>query len=277
MKPPLFERVMFATLVPALALPIAMATLALWVQPGPDSSDPLDEYVGFLILGVFHMVLLGSMCLNAWLLVRRPVNLEYRSVPRTPGYALVVLYFTVTLWIASIFILPLTAGAFWFFAPAVMIESIVVCVLIGTSRRPSSAKFAEGLASGARWGVAVYLIVAIVAVVTGIQLMSRPPSNDWLAYWVPVITALGVPWSPVVVLGDFYWLMTGYFWYPYTPPTTLLYQPPVKPQVHPELVILMLPAIINIVLAAGILASRQSRAVALRLLFFRGTERPAKD
>lgn len=271
MQPTRFERVMFATLVPALALPIVVATLALWVQPGPD--DPNSD-LGHLItgpmMGVFMTVLLGSMTLNAWLLIRRPVNLQSRSIPRRPGLVLVFLYVTTAVWILMLFLTHLNSSVFNVLALAVIVESIFVFAQILRTQRATSMTFTEaGLAPTVKWGLLAYLGIAVGLIIATIALLVEPPRGDWLPYWIPVAIALGLPWSPGALLVVVLAMATNFI--------LGIQLRPEEPTVPVEIVLLLLPAIINITLAVGILASPKTRALALGVLFFRGTERASAD
>jgi hypothetical protein len=259
-QPTRFERAMFASLWPALFLPIAAATIALWVQPGADEVSESYGWVGYLILGTFLIVLLCSMNLHAWLLTRRPVNLQNRAVPLWPGVALAVLYATVLAMTVSLFIMPLGSGVVGALAPATAIESIIVLVLVIATRKPSPRNWEMPEPSRrVLWGVRVYLIVAIVGLVHTIVLATRPMADDTYAYWIPVAVALGLPWSPAVVqLVSALIATAAILGLPWADVTVPIFS-----------VLMLAPLAVNAALAAAVLASPRSRHVALRVLFLR--------
>ena len=259
-----FQRAIFWTLWPALALPIAAATLAFWVQPGPaDPDGSVYEWVGYSVLGMFLVVLVCSMNLNAWLLLRRPSTLHTRSVPTPTAIALALQYLTIALWIAALFLVPLASGVFTVLAPVTAVESIAVFVLVLSVRRtPPPQVEPEASSPLGRRALIAYAAIATVATAYAITLSAQPNPYDALPYWIPLIVLLGVPWSPAVVglivVGVMARFIMGVPW-----PIDL------DTEVRIGTAVLVAPVVLNVAMAVRVLSSARAQEIALRILFWR--------
>lgn len=255
MEPTRFDRVMFATLVPATILPLggSIAMFALSLNAGMD----LLRVVGGLAATVLLLVALGSMAFNAWVLLRRARTWQTRSIPRRVGQALLALYVTLVLWFLLLLI-PDSSVVPWFllFGAATAVESIVVLALIRAAS-PTREKGVSELTLGplARRWVTAYLVVAVLGLAYSVVLAAFPTSADRTLYSIPMAVILGLPWSPVPTFVAFIYLIVGSsidLGSPFSAPYTVL----------------TLPLVVNIALAVGLLGPPRCQATALRVLFF---------
>lgn len=194
-------RAAFLAQIPALALPV-IATAAA------DAGDA-EHVTTPLIVGSYMFVLLGSMTLNAWLLLRHPRSFAERALPPFAAYPFVALVAVVIAW--SVLLL---AG---FFAPSAFVFgilaaalSIVVCAAsLDRLRKPSPAPrvAAVDLPTWARIVGIAYLVAAAAGLAaTIVSAASHPPDDgQWsgvlIASW-PLLL-LGLPWSYPVFLVAF--------------------------------------------------------------------------
>jgi len=199
-RAPLFERVMLASLVPALFLPILAVVVGI-------SGSLLREAAGgtegiwSLVIAVYMFVLLGSMTLNAWLLLRHPQTLVAAALPRRASVAVLVVEGLLLLWIVLLAIgidaIAVVLGA------ALAIASVVVFVLalrryLDRGNEPARAQFE--LPGWARIVAAVYLALAVVAVLfaiaspfIGLGWTDAAGPLGGPAAWLLLV--LGLPWS----------------------------------------------------------------------------------
>lgn len=199
-EPPLFDRVMLASLVPGLFLPVlaALAAIggALLREVGGGA-----EGIWSLVIAVYLFVLLGSMTLNAWLLLRHPRSLLTAALPRRLSIAVAVLHGLLLLWI--LLLLVGIDALSVVFALALLIESVVVFVLairryLDRGDEPAREEFA--LPGWGRIVAVVYLALAAAALLFAIA--SPLIGLGWTdtagplggpATWLLLL--LGLPWS----------------------------------------------------------------------------------
>lgn len=190
-------RFAFFALIPSLLLPGVVTASALL---GPAGQDGGFGPIGGLVVGAFCLVLLGSMTLNAWLLLRHPETWRLRAYPRGVAIGLVVLWALLVVAAIVVAVLPLELYAFILGVP-IMIVSIVVFVAAVARTRVKSA-----VAPVVAVGLSRYAIVLAIGffVVVAWAVISAVPS--WMtAGTLPVLFQLviaGLPWSwPLTVLG----------------------------------------------------------------------------
>ena len=266
MQPTRFERAMFASLMPALALPIAAGTISHWRRPDPVglAESPLGYYLGYQLLTTYIFVLLCSMALHAWLLLRRHENLSTKSIPKAPAFALLLLYGTLSAWLLALWFVPLSSGYYWYFVIATSAESVAVFTLITLHSQSSSPGLAAvPLTAPLRWGALGYLVLATAGLCYAITIMSTRSYIDGSGYWLPVVVALGLPLFPaLVVLGWLVMIVAG----------SVNGGPIHIPEVA-QYANALAPTVINMAIAAAVLASPSSRVIALRVLLLRGSFR----
>ena len=277
-EPSRFERVMFVTLLPALALPIIAGAIAYSPLPDPvgEAESSLGNAIGYWALTVFTFLLLTSMTLNAWLLLRRHENLSTKSIPSSVGFALLVLYGTLGAWLPVLLFVPLSSGNYWYFVVAIFVESVAVFTLVVTTGMNPPLSFDQSspsldvpLSSPLRWGAVGYLALATVGVAFSIAMRTTQTYEDGSGYWIPLLVALGIPWFPVLLaVGYVVILVAG----------GLLTAGTGEPIVVTEdmhYLNLLVPTLVNMAIAVAVLASPSSRTMALRLLLLRGPGSPS--
>lgn len=194
MNPRMLDRAAFVAIVPALALPPIAATAAAYGER--DSTGAFGGITGAIVAG-FMFVLLGSMVLNAWLLLRHPQSFTERAMPRAVAVPFVLLVAVLVVWS-----IVLAAGSpsvtLYVFALAVITLSIIVCVQAGIRQRhrmPVAGVTAMTLPTVGRVLGIAYLVVTVVVLMS--TFLGSVPGlaalGSVLGSWTLVV--LGLPWS----------------------------------------------------------------------------------
>jgi len=203
MNPSPLDRAAFIAIVPALALPAIAATSAAYGESGS-----LGVFAGLnsVIVAAFMFVLLGSMALNAWLILRHPQTFAERAVPRAVTVPFALLVAVLVVWSVV-----LAAGSpsvtLYGFAPVVITLSIIVCAQAGIRQRhrmPVARVTATTLPTAGRVLGVVYLVVAVAfltSTLLGPALGSRELSALGAAFGSWPLVLLGLPWSWPVAIG----------------------------------------------------------------------------
>ena len=260
--PSRFERMIFASLVPALALPAIAAVTAIIGTSRLPSDGELDGPIAGLVVAVYMFVLLGSMTLNAWLLLRHPLSYLTRALPRRVAIVLAVLYGLIVVWIGL-----LAAGIVGIlglvFGLALAAISIFVCGLAVARWSRHTGAQPIGEQPLPRWARVVGIAYLTLAGASVLFLLVSPVlGSGWSdiggilggpAVWIVLL--FGLPWShplyflSVAVLfnvgsglGDFVYLVTP--------------------------AVMVLSVIVNMALVASVISSAQQRA-AITNWFFR--------
>lgn len=202
MNPRLLDRAAFIAIVPALALPAIAATAAAYGESG---SVGVFSGLSSVIVAGFMFVLLGSMALNAWLLLRHPQTFAERAMPRAVTVPFALLISVLVVWSVA-----LAAGSpsitLYGFALVVITLSIIVCVQAGIRQRHrmtvAGVTAATLPTAGRVLGIA-YLVIAVAfltSTLLGPALASRELSALGAAFGSWPLVLLGLPWSwPVAI------------------------------------------------------------------------------
>ncbi|MDQ2698065.1 MAG: hypothetical protein M3Y46_04660 [Actinomycetota bacterium] len=192
-RPPLFDRIVFAALIPSMVLP-AIAGIAAIVG---GLRDGVEDGITGLVIVTFLFVTLGSMVLNAWLLLRHPLALRHRAFRRRISVSLVVLWALLLVWAALLF--PRVGDLHLLFAAAIVVVSVVVFGfavawrITPVDRTPLADAPLGSRARGLWW---MFVVVAAIAIV--VSTATAILGQEW---YVPVGTIslllLGLPWSPL--------------------------------------------------------------------------------
>jgi MFS family permease len=260
--PTRFERIMFVSIVPALVLPAIAAVTAIIGTSNLPSDGELDGPIAGLVVAVYMFVLLGSMTLNGWLLLRHPQSYLIRALPRRVAIVLAVLYGLIIVWIGL-----LAAGIVGVIGMAIGLAlaaiSIFVCGLAVArwSRHTGAQPIGEQpLPRWARFVGIGYLVLAGVSIL--FLLVSPVLGSGWSdiggilggpAVWIVLL--FGLPWShPLYFLGVILVFNLG------SGMGDLIYF------VTPALMVLSV--VVNMALVASVISSPQQRA-AITNWFFR--------
>ena len=214
-RPPLFDRLAFASLVPALPLPVVAAGVVVLVASNRPFDAAFDDGFNGLVIAVFLFVLLGSMTLNAWLLLRFPLSFADRALPRHIGVMLAILYALLVAW-AVIAVVRRIDESSLVFACALIVASVAVCVaaLVRRGRHAEkSARSVVGLTPAARVISIGYVAAAGLALLVSLVALFVPGGGLSVvgviggpAAWVLVL--LGLPWSWLLYLLTVVFLFT---------------------------------------------------------------------
>lgn len=208
-RPPLFDRLAFCSLGPALLLPVIAAVVAVIATTGRPSDGEMDDSINGLVIAVYMVVLLGSMTLNAWLLLRYPPSFTERALPRHLSIMIAALYLLVVAWMALVVVAPI-GGSSLLFGFAIAGVSIAICVAALVRRGHAvtvPARVSVGIRPVARILCIVYIVVAAIALIAAlVQQFALADLSDaggvlgGPATWVLIV--LGLPWSwPLYVIG----------------------------------------------------------------------------
>lgn len=191
-------RFAFSALIPSLLLPVlvtisSFATLAFGIA----TVGGFD----WLVVGVFCAVLIGSMALNGWLLLRHPESWRLRALPNGIAIALCILW--------GLLIVGAVLVAFTTFNPGtiaigvgIMVISTVIFVMaiirkfiVKVAVVPEVAVGLTRYAAAIGWG---YLVVVAITFVVG--LLAFPTFGPFAA--IVALLIIGLPWSwPLGVIG----------------------------------------------------------------------------
>ena len=188
-------RVAFALLIPAIVLPAIGIGLGFWLPPA-DLPDGGDRSITLLAVGVFMFILLGSMTLNAWLLLRRPVVWRSRSLPIAVSIIHLAIVAVVAAWVVQLTAAPevraeLPVGI------VVMVLAVAHFIAVIRTRPRAKERFAP-FAPGqpARILLRLYIVVAVGAAITSIVIVGLALGGiAFTAWWLPVAFIIGLPWS----------------------------------------------------------------------------------
>ncbi|CAN5584240.1 hypothetical protein BH10ACT7_BH10ACT7_19770 [soil metagenome] len=188
--------------VPALLLPVLAASVLMIAQT---SSWGVDNGVGGIVVLVYLFVLLGSMTLNAWLLLRHPDTLSRRALPWASSAVLVALWGVLGLWTVLLG-LPVPSEISGWLSIVFAILGIVLSIVsffLAASRRADTGDRTPltevPLGTRAQVILWVYLVIAALALLSYVavtaggaygmtgSMVGGAPS------WVLIV--LGLPWS----------------------------------------------------------------------------------
>lgn len=196
----LLGRAAFFAQIPALALPVIATAAAEAAVDATTVAVPL-------IVGSYMFVLLGSMTLNGWLLLRHPLSFAERALPPLAAYPFVALVVVVVGWSATLLAGLFAPSAFVFGVVAAALSIVVCAASLDRLRKRNPVPRADAVALP-RWGriigIAYLVIAAVCLIATIVSVASRPPDDDlWtqmlIAAW-PLLL-LGLPWSyPVFIV-----------------------------------------------------------------------------
>lgn len=160
------DRLMFRAIVPALLLPVIGAVVAILGTSNQSWDGGDGGPIMGLVVAVYLFVLLGSMTLNGWLLLRHPDSFALRTLPRRTALLLALLYGLLVVWIVLL-ALGIVGVAGFLFGGAIAALSIVSCVDAVVRRIQGSAGVAIasiGLSVSARVIGITYVVIAALAV-----------------------------------------------------------------------------------------------------------------
>ncbi len=187
-----FGRIMFWSLVPGLALLVGVLTLMQFI---PDCKlDSLSKAVA----STFGFVLLGSMTLNAWLVLRHQRSYATRALAQHLASVHAALYLCIVVWLVTLSLQGSTASALvsWaqiLVAVALMALSIASFVLV--MDRPAEFAFrAEEPTPRTRalqYWASAFVVLALAASASYVVL--RRDESE--ALWTFPLLLLGLPWS----------------------------------------------------------------------------------
>lgn len=190
--------------VPALALPFITGAANAFARQYDGS---VDNGLGSIIAIVYLFVLLGSMTLNTWLLLRHPHTYRLRALPRVASVMLVILWSTLVLWAVAVAIPALgSRERDW-----IMLAAAIVCILLSIatfftailrSVAPEDRVPIESLELGPRTRVVLwlYLVASTLAVLSYIGLSVTGSEYSAVGGLLGSRTslfllALGLPWT----------------------------------------------------------------------------------
>jgi hypothetical protein len=246
-------RAAFALLLPAMALPAIGIGLAFWLPP-LDLPDGGDRSITLLAVGVFMFVLLGSMTLNAWLLLRQPAVWRSRSLP--PGVSVIQIGIVAVVagWEVQLVVAPevraeLPVGV------VVMVLAIAHFIALMRTRPRSKERFAPfAPARPARVLLRLYIVAAIGAGIASLVVVGLALSGFAFAtWWMPVAFVIGLPWSHTALALT----IVGAMFVPGSAPAGGLI----------TMLVLVVPLVINILIARELLASPDRAAAAANRVF----------
>lgn len=259
---PLFDRVMLASLVPGLFLPV-LAVLAAIAGALVREVAGGSEGIWSLVIAVYLFVLLGSMTLNAWLLLRHPRSLLTAALPRRLSIAVAVLHGVLLLWVLLLLVgIDVLSVVF---AVVLLIDSVVVFLLAirrYLDRGDEPAREAFALPGWGRIVAVVYLALAAVAILFALA------SPFVGAGWTDAAGPLGGPATWLLLLLGLPWSHPLYFI-----AVVVVFGAPAWAGLVPT-VLCLLSVIANVVVVAQLLVSPRRR-VAIANRFFR--LRPAAE
>lgn len=260
--PSRFERIMFASIVPALVLPAIAAVTAIIGTSNRPSDGELEGPIAGLVVAVYMFVLLGSMTLNGWLLLRHPQSYLARALPRRVAIVLAVLYGLIIVWI-GLLAAGIVGTVGLAFGLALAAISIFVCGLAVArwSRHTGADPISEGALP--RWARVIGIVYLVLAAASILFLLVSPVlGGGWSdvggilggpAVWIVLL--FGLPWShPLYFLSVVLLFNIG------SGMGDLIYF------VTPALMVLSV--VVNMALVASVISSPQQRA-AITNWFFR--------
>lgn len=190
-------------IVPSLLLP-GMGVAALLISQ--NSSSGIESGVGGIALIVYLFVLLGSMTLNAWLLLRHPHTLSMRVLPRSSSVVLVALWALIVAWsvvLAAPMPSDVSDGLSLAFAVLGILLSIISFFLAAARRVADGDRVPREsveLGQSARVIIWVFLVAAGLALLsyTALSVVGGTYSQIGGILGGPVnwvLILLGLPWS----------------------------------------------------------------------------------
>jgi hypothetical protein len=199
---PLFDRAMLASVLPALLLPVIAAVAGVAGALLRESLGGGSDGIAGLVVAVYCFVLLGSMALNGWLLLRHPQTLTSGAAGRPVSIVLAVLSGLLILWIVLLSF-GIIGGAGLAFGIVLAVLSVVVFFLaIARYIKPGSVPRLEsaGLPTWGRAAAVGYLTVAVIALLValaspfiGFDLSDGAGVIGGPQTWALIV--LGLPWS----------------------------------------------------------------------------------
>ncbi|HWR85398.1 MAG TPA: hypothetical protein VN200_05335 [Rhodoglobus sp.] len=198
----LIDRVALAALVPSLVLPVAASVAA--VAGGLAYEESSGDAVGIepIIVVVYMFVLLGSMTLNSWLLLRHPDTLGDRALPRRLTVLTLALDALILMWtiLMAAGVLGWTGLVFGIVIAALSVVVFVPAVARFLRRPDARPLAAPTLPAWARIVAALYLALAVLALLAAVAEPFIPGSPlqangaiGGVSTWALLL--LGLPWS----------------------------------------------------------------------------------
>jgi hypothetical protein len=192
-------RFAFHALLPSLLLPVIVTLSALL---GGIVNPQGGVNIEWLVIGAFCAVLLGSMALNAWLLLRHTESWRLQALPNGLAVMLVILWglqVVGAVVVALTRFSPVTVG----FGIALMVMSVVVFVaaiarkFMKTAAAPVVAVGLSTYGKALGWG---YLVLVALTIVLG--LFATISVGPFAAFFALLL--VGLPWSwPLAAVGLF--------------------------------------------------------------------------
>ena len=199
---PLFDRVMLASVVPALLLPVITAVVGVSGALVRESLGAGSDGIAALVVAVYCFVLLGSMALNGWLLLRHPRTLTSGIATRPISIMLASLEGLLVVWIVLLAFGIIGAAGLAFGVVLALLSIVLFVAALARHLAPGSAPRLESV-SLPRWALATglgYLVVAVAALMfalaspfIGVDLSASAGVFGGPQTWALVV--LGLPWS----------------------------------------------------------------------------------
>ncbi len=180
----------FYALIPSLLLPLIVTLLSI----------RLGTSVDWLVVAVFCLVLVGSMALNGWLLLRHSETWRLRAFPAGIAVMLLILWGLLVVGGIVVATTSLNPGTIAI-AIALMVLSIVVFVAALIRKTIKTAVVPEVAVGLSRYGAVLgwgYLVAALIGVVVGVfAYLSMGTFGS-----VAALVVVGLPWSfPLAAIG----------------------------------------------------------------------------
>lgn len=199
---PLFDRVMLASLAPAPLLAALAPVVSIATSLLRESITGVAAGVESLVLAVYCFVLLGSMALNGWLLLRHPGTLATGAATRGISISLAVLQGSLLLWIVLLAIGIPGELSVAFGALLALLSIVVFALAIGRYARPGASlrlqtaelpPWGRALAIGYVVVAALVLLFAVASPFIGVGWTDSAGVIGGPTTWALLI--LGLPWS----------------------------------------------------------------------------------
>jgi hypothetical protein len=199
---PLFDRAMLASVVPALLLPVIAAVTGVSGALLREALGGGSDGIAALVVAVYCFVLLGSMTLNGWLLLRHPQTLASGVATRPISIMLASLEGLLVIWIVLLAFGIIGAAALAFGVFIALLSIVLFVSALARHLRPGAAPRLESAAlpQWARAAALTYLVAAVAALMfaiaspfIGVDLSDGAGAIGGPQTWALVV--LGLPWS----------------------------------------------------------------------------------
>jgi hypothetical protein len=199
---PLFDRVMLASVVPALLLPVITAVAGVTGALLRESLGGGSDGIAALVVAVYCFVLLGSMTLNGWLLLRHPQTFTSGVATRPISIMLASLEGLLVVWIVLLAFGIIGAVSLAFGVVLALLSIVLFVAALARHLKPGPAPRLAP-AELPQWGRAAglgYLVVAVAALMftiaspfIGLDLSDGAGVIGGPQTWALIV--LGLPWS----------------------------------------------------------------------------------